>query len=253
MPLDYAWTFGDGTFTLVDVPAHLYQQVGTYDVTVTATSLGNCPTTITFDVPGAVTVLPNPEPGFTVAPTVVELLQPQVTVTSTTDAANEVSYWMSDGGGLGSADGQYIFNDGGTFDIVQTVTSPDGCTATATAEVLVNGTIFHAPSAFTPDGDGINDTWHPSRVGRHLLCCGNPQPLGGTGVVHHRPRTTVAGPDTRRRPLRAQRHLRVDGDLPRPTGLSRRQAGHPDHHSLTASVSPQGPRSCRFRGRGWRH
>lgn len=165
MPLDYAWTFGDGTFTLVDVPAHLYQQVGTYDVTVTATSLGNCPTTITFDVPGAVTVLPNPEPGFTVAPTVVELLQPQVTVTSTTDAANEVSYWMSDGGGLGSADGQYIFNDGGTFDIVQTVTSPDGCTATATAEVLVNGTIFHAPSAFTPDGDGINDTWHPVALG----------------------------------------------------------------------------------------
>ena len=37
--------------------------------------------------------------------------------------------------------------------------------ATAAAEVVVNGTIFFAPSAFTPDGDHINDVWQPSALG----------------------------------------------------------------------------------------
>jgi len=30
---------------------------------------------------------------------------------------------------------------------------------------VVNGTIFFAPSALTPDGDGINDFWLPSALG----------------------------------------------------------------------------------------
>jgi gliding motility-associated-like protein len=103
--------------------------------------------------------------GFDIEPTVVDLLTPIVDITSTAQENADVTYWMSDGGSLGSADGSYIFSNGGTFDIVQTVISPFGCTATATAEVVVNGTIFFAPSAFTPDGDGINDFWLPSALG----------------------------------------------------------------------------------------
>ena len=58
-----------------------------------------------------------------------------------------------------SANCSYIFSDGGTFEIIQTVVSPCGCISTAWAEVVVNGTIFHAPTAFTPDQDGLNDVW----------------------------------------------------------------------------------------------
>lgn len=165
LPLDYSWAFGDGTSSLTDSPVHLYEEVGTYGITVSAVSLGNCPAFISFDVPQAVTVLPNPTPGFEVTPTTVELLEPVVSIHSLTNAVNEVSYWMSDGGSLGGADGQYIFNDGGAFDIIQTVISPAGCTSTVSAEVIVNGTIFHAPSAFTPNGDTVNDTWQPVALG----------------------------------------------------------------------------------------
>lgn len=165
IPMDYSWAFGDGTSSLTDSPSHLYEQVGTFGITVSAASLGNCPGYISFDLPNAVTVLPNPEAGLQVSPTTVELLEPLVTVTSLVSTVNEVSYWMSDGGSLSSPDGQYIFSDGGTFDVIQTVISPEGCTSTASAEVVVNGTIFHAPSAFTPNGDLVNDTWHPVALG----------------------------------------------------------------------------------------
>lgn len=164
-PLDYHWHFSDGTSSLQDTPAHLFQQTGTYSIEVDVVSTGNCPAELSFALPDEVTVFPPPQAGFDVDPQVVDLLTPQVYVTSTAQANADVSYWMSDGGSLGSADGNYIFSDGGTFDIVQTVVSPYGCVATATAEVVVNGTIFFAPSAFTPDGDHINDVWLPSALG----------------------------------------------------------------------------------------
>jgi gliding motility-associated-like protein len=74
---------------------------------------------------------------------------------------NDVSYFMSDGGGLNAPNGTYAFSDGGTFQIVQTVVSPEGCASTSVREVVVNGTLFCAPTAFTPDGDGLNDVWLP--------------------------------------------------------------------------------------------
>ena len=72
-----------------------------------------------------------------------------------------MSYYVSDGGGLNASQGNYFFSDGGTFQIFQTVVSPEGCAATSVREVVVNGTVFFAPTAFTPDGDGLNDEWLP--------------------------------------------------------------------------------------------
>jgi gliding motility-associated-like protein len=112
-----------------------------------------------------VTVYPSPQAGFDVEPNVVELLTPNVTITSGADANTVVNYYFSDGGSLSSANGEYAFGDGGTFDIIQTVISPQGCIATAEGEVVVNGTIFYAPSGFTPDGDYLNDVWMPVALG----------------------------------------------------------------------------------------
>ena len=70
-------------------------------------------------------------------------------------------YSFGDGGGLEGCQGQYIYSDGGTFTITQTVVNEFGCANTAEGQVSVSGSVFYAPTAFTPDGDGLNDVWLP--------------------------------------------------------------------------------------------
>lgn len=163
--LDYNWSFGDGSTSPTDTPTHEYVHAGSYSLTVQAASTGNCPNSISFTVDDAVTVYPPPPAGLEVDPNIVELLAPVVNITSLVPPAYQVSYYMSDGGSLTTPNGQYIFSDGGAFEIIQTVISPYGCVSTARAEVVVNGTIFYAPSAFSPDQDGLNDVWLPVALG----------------------------------------------------------------------------------------
>lgn len=164
-PVDLLWQFGDGQQSLADAPVHVYDLPGMYDVQVSASTLGACPAVVTFTLEDAVTVHPGPLAGFDLTPQVVDVLAGTVTLTSYADAASSVSYWMSDGGSLNASNGTYTFFEGGTFDVVQTVVSPFGCTAIATGEVAVNGTIFFAPNAFTPDDNGLNEVWQPEVTG----------------------------------------------------------------------------------------
>ena len=163
--LDCAWTFGDGGESFADAPIHIYEAPGVYDIMVHAAATSGCPAEVSFSIPGAVTVHDLPEAGLEVEPQTVDLIAPIVHISSLAQPGTTVNYWMSDGGSLNSANGSYAFSDGGTFDIVQTVIDNNGCTATARAEVAVNGTIFWAPTAFSPNSDGVNDVWLPTALG----------------------------------------------------------------------------------------
>ena len=156
-----SWAFSDGETSEAFAPVHVFEEPGVYDVSVFAMSTGNCPAFVSFGAKALVEAYPDPPVGFEVAPLVVELTNPVVDLESLVDPVNDVSYFMSDGGGLNAPNGTYAFSDGGTFQIVQTVVSPEGCASTSVREVVVNGTLFYAPTAFTPDGDGLNDVWLP--------------------------------------------------------------------------------------------
>lgn len=68
-------------------------------------------------------------------------------------------------------EGAYTYSDGGLFTVTQTAVNPAGCTATATGQVAVNGTVFYAPTAFSPNNDGMNDVWMPSALGVTAYRC----------------------------------------------------------------------------------
>ena len=163
--LSYLWNFGDGTSSTNPAPVHIYDTPGTYDLTVSAAAVGVCTATVQFVIEDAVHVQADPVAGFELEPNVVDVLDGEVTLTSLADPATTCTYWISDGGSLAGHFGVYTFLEGGTFEVVQTVVDALGCTATARAEVAVNGTIFFAPSAFSPDGNGLNDVWLPTATG----------------------------------------------------------------------------------------
>ena len=66
---------------------------------------------------------PNPPVGFLATPQIVDITNPVVTLESLVDSVNTVTYFGRDGGSLNAANGQYVFDNGGTFQLIQTVVS----------------------------------------------------------------------------------------------------------------------------------
>ena len=71
-------------------------------------------------------------------------------------------------GGLDFSGLSYTFQDAGWYTVSLMATSGLGCTDTTSTDVFVGGHFFFAPNAFTPNGDGMNDTWKPEVKGAHL-------------------------------------------------------------------------------------
>lgn len=161
----YLWNFGDGQISYNEDPTHTYSTPGHYTVTLTASTANGCITTIVREFPEAVVVHPLPAPGFIIEPQTVDILNPEVQVTNTSESAVDCFYTTSDGGSSDDCDFTYSFTEAGWQRITQVVTNSFGCTASTSGLVSVEGFLFWAPNSFTPDGDGINDSWQPVATG----------------------------------------------------------------------------------------
>ena len=157
----YTWDFGDGSTSNAVSTSHMYMSPGVYPITLTMETGGYCVRTLEMDGPQAVEILPVPVAAIDVTPNQVDILNPVVWVEYLGDQNVDCYYSFGDGGGIEGCNGQYIYNDGGTFTITQTVVNEFGCSNTAEGQVSVSGSVFYAPTAFTPDGDGLNDVWLP--------------------------------------------------------------------------------------------
>ncbi len=165
VPVYYLWDFGDGNSSQQGETSHVYENPGVYDVTVTAFTLQGCVDEVTQEFPGVVVVHPNPIPGFSITPQIVDILNPEVMIADSSFGAVTCYFTMSDGGSSEECDFAYNWTEAGIQTITQHVTSEFGCTARVTGTVIVNGFVFFAPNSFTPDFDGINDLWIPKMTG----------------------------------------------------------------------------------------
>lgn len=149
-PITYVLSNGDqnngGVFT--NLPAGAYS--------VTATDANSCTVTDTTSItePDSVTV--------SIQPDSVEInLGHTVVLQSSTNQTGAVSYSWSPAVGLSCSDCDAPeFNAYTSLDYILTVTNADGCVGTAKAKVIVKPSYdVFMPNAFTPNGDGANDTW----------------------------------------------------------------------------------------------
>ena len=161
----YLWHFGDGDTSPSASASHVYENPGAFSVTLEMTTGGFCSQELILTQTNLVNILDVPQAGFNISPNQVDILNPQVTFESFAGGEVDCFYNFGDGGSTSDCNGTYLYSDGGLFDVTQTVINAAGCTSTAQGQVAVNGTVFYAPTAFSPNNDGLNDVWLPSALG----------------------------------------------------------------------------------------
>lgn len=160
------WDFGDGTtHGNTQNPTHSYSVPGTYTVTLTATSDKGCASSYT--ITDMIRVDPYPTAFFSVFPQPTTIRNPKITFS---DMSLGATKWAWDFGDLAPNDifdvsteqnPMYIYRQPGTYDATLLVTNQFGCTDTITIKITIGPDFsFYVPSAFTPNGDGVNDSFN---------------------------------------------------------------------------------------------
>lgn len=150
----YLYDFGGlGTSTSED-PFFTFNTVGTYSVTLSATSSFGCVGTTTQQV----IVNPLPTADFTASPLTALVNQ---TITFTDQSSGSIQQWLWD---FGNGEGDNLPNtsnsypDGGVYDVTLVVTDQLGCEDEVTKQISIV-LLPVLPTGFTPNGDGENDVF----------------------------------------------------------------------------------------------
>lgn len=162
----WSWNFGNGSTSTLQAPAPVCYNAGTYDISLTATSNGGCTTTSLIN--NMITIYPQPVAAFTFGPQPTTTENPTITFTDLSVNAVNWSWDFADPSNLyePNASNQmnptHTYADTGVYCVTLTVQSAGGCADVATNCVTIAPEYtFYIPSAFTPNGDGLNPVFAP--------------------------------------------------------------------------------------------
>jgi len=153
------WLLGDGGVSSDLEPVNIYPGPGLYDVTLIVSGVGGCIDTLAVE--DAVLIQPTPVAAFsyTAQNSIANALQ----FINGSSGASSFEWDFGDGDTSPEFAPLHLFPaDGGLRTICLIATNDLGCpdTVCTVIDVPASPQIF-APNAFTPDGDGVNDTFLP--------------------------------------------------------------------------------------------
>ncbi|MCW3071615.1 MAG: hypothetical protein JWO44_1505 [Bacteroidetes bacterium] len=162
----YLWDFGDGTTSTLQDPVHVYPDSGSYSVTLITTNAAGCSDTLLAG--SYVNVFPAPVAAITTSGN-VDSEHPVLTVFNGSQDGSSCMLYYGDGAsdaGCGWADITHVYENEGTYTVMQIVTSANGCRDTAETTIsVIYETTFFAPNAFTPNSNGNNDMFMIKGIG----------------------------------------------------------------------------------------
>ena len=153
--LSYNWDFGDNFSGNQSNAVHTYLQTGEFTVTLIVTNQFGC--TDTVSKPNLIKVFDKPEVDFKIYPQVAFIGQ-EVQLTTLSDISGNCLYHMGQGGTLPTCEGVFSYLNEGIYPITLVATNQYGCKDSLTKMITVEiGPDIYIPTAFTPNGDGLND------------------------------------------------------------------------------------------------
>ncbi|MBK5285414.1 MAG: PKD domain-containing protein [Bacteroidia bacterium] len=157
----WQWNFFDGSNYATQNPQHCFVQSGTYSISLTVTTNQGCVGTYTH--PNYISVFPIPVAEFSWTPFKATILDTRVDFKDLSVVATQWTWDFGDGFGqsfLKNPSHQFPKNIPGVYPVTLFIVSPDGCLDTVQHNVEVIPIFtFYAPNVFTPNEDGINDTF----------------------------------------------------------------------------------------------
>ena len=153
---NYTWTI-DGNSTHEISPAHTFDTPGSYRVRLDVMNEHGC-SADPYIIP--INIYNIPTAAFTNTPEYGRMYESLIEFQNNSVGAVQYDWNFGDGNTADFFDGNHIYGDTGSFVIALIVTSNHGCMDTAYGRVRIeDGFSFYVPNAFTPNDDGVNDSF----------------------------------------------------------------------------------------------
>ena len=155
----YTWNFESGSVGEVAMGAnvhHIFEHYGLYDVSVSVISDKGCKNSI--KVNDLINVYRKPDAHFLTNPQTVSIIDPQIQFSNLSEWASHYVWSFGDGDSSNITSPYHRYDEIDSYIVMLIAITNEGCVDSVMQQVVVeNEPSIYVPTAFSPDGDNIND------------------------------------------------------------------------------------------------
>lgn len=159
IPFTSTWNIDNNNFNTLN-NTYTFHNSGLYSIYLTVKDTNNC--TDTLKKINYINVYPKPKAIVQANPTITDILNPTVNFIDATLNTHTTNFDFGDNNTSTQTSNTHTYEDIGEYNYQLIVINNFGCTDTTTGAIIVNPiNALYVPNSFTPNNDGLNDSFKP--------------------------------------------------------------------------------------------